>query len=90
VHELLGAVLLRDREVLEEVVGEPARVAHHVADLHRAQRRLVLERPARPGDLRRPNAGIHVATGSTSWNFPSSNSVISAVQTIGLVIEYRR
>ena len=34
-----------------------------------------------------PNAGIHLATASTSRNLPSSNSVISAVQMIGLVIE---
>ena len=46
--------------------------------------------PPGPAIFVAPNAGIHFATGSTSWNLPSSKSVISAVQMIGLVIEYKR
>ena len=34
-----------------------------------------------------PNAGMYFATGSISRKRPSSSKVISATQTIGLVIE---
>ncbi len=31
--------------------------------------------------------GINLYTGSVSWKRPSSNSIISAIEVIGLVIE---
>lgn len=33
------------------------------------------------------NEGMYLATGSVSWNPPSSYSIIAATEVIGLVIE---
>ncbi len=46
--------------------------------------------PSASSTFTRPNAGIYFASGSMSAKRPSSNNVISAVQMMGLVIEYRR
>ena len=43
--------------------------------------------PSAAWTLVAPNAGMNLATGSVRRNRPSSNSIIRAVLTIGLVIE---
>ena len=46
--------------------------------------------PSSASTLVSAKAGMYVATGSMSRTRPSSNSIMSAVLTIGLVIEYMR
>ena len=84
--EQLGRVVhLADGRILDEMVGETAHMGHQVADHDRATGSD--QTPSASRTFTAPKAGMYFASGSISRKRPSSSSVMSAVQTIGLVIE---
>ena len=86
VHHLCVAVELARRVVDHEVVREATGVGQHVTDRASVASWSTSD-PSTCSTFAAANAGQIPGTGWSSWNRPSSCSSMSAVDTIGFVIE---